>query len=550
MDQNSSSDSTSVKDNQQETSSASNDMEGVTSSTTESYPSNFNQSTNDDIRALTEALTTPLQEIVAKAQSDTPEASVTTGVNSLSTAVAAAVAAATAGLSEHSKQEAITPNKSQDQEGSHSLTNEVPKDSSVKQDSEKIEVPNNSSMDLSASSVYNQVLSLTSPDQKPAKRSADEAFEQNEAAIALQRIALSLSNPSAATDALAAAASPNPVHEPTATSETISDATNTRPASDGTSKEHDTETAVSDTLMSISRAINFPATTSSNIEADTEAFTRAVISATQSEANKGNINNVIPQAENGQGSGGLEHTALQSLSLQPNYTSEGNSSSTSQVVASATTSAPSSSNQAFTFEYDKETGKTQLKWTPDPRDQANNDASAKAIEQAFATIIANLSQPNDALLPPPLGPFPVQGSEFGTAQDLVKAESAPNPQKRRRAKPSTSKSTNQHTAASIPEGAPSFPCDFPGCDKVFARLYNLKSHSRTHTDERPFVCDNCQLAFARNHDLKRHIKIHIGDKSFLCNGCGKSFSRLDALRRHRANSKNRPGCEATEAHTS
>ncbi|KAK3843113.1 MAG: A designed zinc finger protein bound To Dna [Linnemannia gamsii] len=80
------------------------------------------------------------------------------------------------------------------------------------------------------------------------------------------------------------------------------------------------------------------------------------------------------------------------------------------------------------------------------------------------------------------------------------------------------------------------------CDKVFARLYNLKSHSRTHTNERPFVCSHCQLSFARNHDLKRHVKIHGGDKPFKCNGCGKSFSRLDALGRHKYNSKNRANC--------
>ncbi|KAI8598441.1 hypothetical protein EDD21DRAFT_309394, partial [Dissophora ornata] len=88
-----------------------------------------------------------------------------------------------------------------------------------------------------------------------------------------------------------------------------------------------------------------------------------------------------------------------------------------------------------------------------------------------------------------------------------------------------------------------YPCTFEGCDKVFARLYNLKSHSRTHTNERPFVCNHCQLAFSRNHDLKRHVKIHGGDKPFKCSGCGKSFSRLDALGRHRGNAKNRAGCQ-------
>lgn len=80
------------------------------------------------------------------------------------------------------------------------------------------------------------------------------------------------------------------------------------------------------------------------------------------------------------------------------------------------------------------------------------------------------------------------------------------------------------------------------CGKQFPKPYNLKSHMKTHSTERPYKCAVCPKTFARSHDRKRHEHLHDGIKNFKCEGylkdgmskwgCGKTFARSDALARH------------------
>ncbi|KAK3808811.1 MAG: hypothetical protein JOS17DRAFT_710019 [Linnemannia elongata] len=99
------------------------------------------------------------------------------------------------------------------------------------------------------------------------------------------------------------------------------------------------------------------------------------------------------------------------------------------------------------------------------------------------------------------------------------------PKRRKRVRPPTIKKPKKIRPTS-------FPCAEPDCGKVFTRAYNLTSHMKTHSSERPFPCGACHLAFARRHDLERHTRLHTGEKPYNCSICGAGFMRNDALLRH------------------
>ncbi|TPX70440.1 hypothetical protein SpCBS45565_g01816 [Spizellomyces sp. 'palustris'] len=79
-----------------------------------------------------------------------------------------------------------------------------------------------------------------------------------------------------------------------------------------------------------------------------------------------------------------------------------------------------------------------------------------------------------------------------------------------------------------------FTCPMPGCTKSFTRKYNMNSHIRCHSGEKPFVCPHCpDVSFARKHDLRRHvICLHNVERPFGCDHCTLRFNRSDALKRH------------------
>lgn len=59
-------------------------------------------------------------------------------------------------------------------------------------------------------------------------------------------------------------------------------------------------------------------------------------------------------------------------------------------------------------------------------------------------------------------------------------------------------------------GTPTHTCKVPGCNRAFARTYNLSTHMRTHTGDCPYACDDksCAKKFKWKSSLTSHRKFH------------------------------------------
>lgn len=71
------------------------------------------------------------------------------------------------------------------------------------------------------------------------------------------------------------------------------------------------------------------------------------------------------------------------------------------------------------------------------------------------------------------------------------------------------------------------------CGKGFSTPHGLEVHvRRTHTGQRPFVCNVCHKSFGHADSLNQHRLVHNMDRSFQCKQCGKSFKRSSTLSTH------------------
>ncbi|KAH0610020.1 uncharacterized protein H6S33_012566 [Morchella sextelata] len=73
----------------------------------------------------------------------------------------------------------------------------------------------------------------------------------------------------------------------------------------------------------------------------------------------------------------------------------------------------------------------------------------------------------------------------------------------------------------------SHSCPIPSCGRLFKRLEHLKRHVRTHTQERPYICNHCNKAFSRSDNLAQHKRTHERDGTAGPNENYNSYSEED-----------------------
>jgi len=73
------------------------------------------------------------------------------------------------------------------------------------------------------------------------------------------------------------------------------------------------------------------------------------------------------------------------------------------------------------------------------------------------------------------------------------------------------------------------------CNKQFKKLFNLKQHIRTHTNERPLKCEHCDKRFNDRSSMNKHVRtVHADFRPHTCKICSKHFSSSSHVVEHQA----------------
>uniref|UniRef100_UPI003AABC951 uncharacterized protein znf335 n=1 Tax=Centroberyx gerrardi TaxID=166262 RepID=UPI003AABC951 len=84
-----------------------------------------------------------------------------------------------------------------------------------------------------------------------------------------------------------------------------------------------------------------------------------------------------------------------------------------------------------------------------------------------------------------------------------------------------------------------FPC--PVCHRVYPMQKRLTQHMKTHSAEKPHMCDKCGKSFKKRYTFKMHLLTHIqslGDSKFKCEFCDYTCDNKKLLLNHQLSHTN------------
>lgn len=72
----------------------------------------------------------------------------------------------------------------------------------------------------------------------------------------------------------------------------------------------------------------------------------------------------------------------------------------------------------------------------------------------------------------------------------------------------------------------------PICGKLILDSTGFQRHLASHSDLKPYKCDQCTLAFKIKADLTVHLRVHTGERPFKCTVCQRTFTCNSNLHKH------------------